>query len=229
MRVVRLVRSTPSAVLTIVQLLSVLIYPFLGSAGTSRLVFSLIGLAVLVLAVLSVDSTPAFTWVAILLGAPSAACTIALIVTSNRALQGWTSGFEALFYLYASGSMIFYMMRDHVVTIDELWAAGAAFTLLAWAFANLFIVTQALWPGSFGGSGVAGADRTWFEMLFLSFTTLSSTGLSDVYPVLAHARSVVMIEQVAGLGYVAMVVSRLVALTVMRRSPGPTGDQPAGD
>ena len=56
------------------------------------------------------------------------------------------------------------------------------------------------------------------ELLFLSFTTLSSTGLGDVIPVRAFARSLVMLEQLAGLGYVAMVVSRLVGLLVMRRA-----------
>ena len=54
------------------------------------------------------------------------------------------------------------------------------------------------------------------ELLFLSFTTLSSTGLSDVVPVEPTARSIVMIEQLAGLAYLAIVVSRLVALTVHR-------------
>jgi hypothetical protein len=41
-------------------------------------------------------------------------------------------------------------------------------------------------------------------------------GLSDVTPVLAHARSLVMVEQVAGVLYVALVVARLVGLTVAR-------------
>ena len=56
------------------------------------------------------------------------------------------------------------------------------------------------------------------ELLFLSFTNLTSTGLSDVTPVKAFARALVMIEQLAGLAYVAMLVSRLVGLTVLRRS-----------
>ena len=60
------------------------------------------------------------------------------------------------------------------------------------------------------------APRTWVELLFLSFTTLTSTGLSDVLPVLPHARSAVMIEQVAGLMYVALVISRIVGLTIYR-------------
>jgi hypothetical protein len=40
--------------------------------------------------------------------------------------------------------------------------------------------------------------------------------LSDVIPVTAQARSIVMIEQVAGLMYVALVISRIVGLTIAR-------------
>lgn len=54
------------------------------------------------------------------------------------------------------------------------------------------------------------------ELLVLSFTTLSSTGLSDITPNSGHARSVVMLEQVAGVFYIAMVVTRLVALRGQR-------------
>ena len=61
------------------------------------------------------------------------------------------------------------------------------------------------------------APRTWFELLFLSFTNLTSVGLSDITPILAQARSWVMIEQVAGLMYVALVVSRIVGLTITRQ------------
>ena len=68
------------------------------------------------------------------------------------------------------------------------------------------------------------------ELLFLSFTTLSSTGLSDVVPILPHARSFVMIEQLAGLAYVAMIVSWMVGLTVARSRAGLGGaDQADGD
>ena len=63
------------------------------------------------------------------------------------------------------------------------------------------------------------------ELLFLSFTNLSSTGLSDVVPVTAHARSVVMIEQLAGLAYVALFVSRLVGLTISRQMAGTSPDE----
>lgn len=49
---------------------------------------------------------------------------------------------------------------------------------------------------------------------FFESPRLASTGLSDVAPVTAHARSVSMIEQLAGVGYVALFVSRVVGLTM---------------
>jgi hypothetical protein len=109
------------------------------------------------------------------------------------------------------------MLADHEVTRDELFAVGATFTLVAWAFAYIYIVCQAIEPGSFTAAIDPDAERTWMELLFLSFTTLSSTGLSDVAPVKPFARGLVMLEMVTGLAYVAMVVSRLVGLMIMRR------------
>jgi hypothetical protein len=70
-------------------------------------------------------------------------------------------------------------------------------------------------PGSFTSVDGAG-ERTWFELLFLSFTTLTSVGLSDIVPVLPHARALVIVEQVAGVLYVALVIARLVGLTNAR-------------
>ena len=91
---------------------------------------------------------------------------------------------------------------------------------MAWAFAYTYTVCQAIEPGSFAAGTQSGGHRTWMELLFLSFTNLTSAGLSDVTPVKPFARGLVMLEQIAGLAYVAMLVSRLVGLAVMRaRTP----------
>ncbi|MCY1309450.1 Ion channel [compost metagenome] len=68
-------------------------------------------------------------------------------------------------------------------------------------------------PGSFANT----AARGWMDLLFLSFTTLSGVGLGDIVPLTAMAKSLVMIEEFAGVMYLALVVSRLVALTTLRR------------
>ena len=88
---------------------------------------------------------------------------------------------------------------------------------LAWAFAFLFVVAQALGPHGFNPEGEG--TRSQMELLS-SFTTLSSTGLSDITPMSGHARSVVMLKQVAGVFYIAMVVTRLLSLRGQRSAAG---------
>jgi hypothetical protein len=215
--VLRFIRREPSAVLLAVQLAGVLLYPFMEGTEAGRPLFSAFGILVLALVVLAVRSVPGLTWVAITLGVPATVLLVIQAVMRDDTLLPYSSALEAVLYFYAAGALIRYMLADHEITRDELFAVGATFTLVAWAFAYTFVVVQAVDPGSFTAAVNPEGDRTWMELLFLSFTTLSSTGLSDVVPVQPFARGVVMLEQLAGLGYVAMVVSRLVGLTVMRR------------
>jgi Ion channel len=207
----------PSALLLAAQLLGVVLYPFMeGPVGRAAL--SLFGIMVLVLAVWALRTTPALTWVSLVLGVPVVGLTIVEAVDpSNSAVALWSSVLHAAFYFYTSYGLIRYMFTDYDVTRDELFAVGATFTVVAWAFAYLFVATQVLWPGSFIAATDPDLPRTWVELLFLSFTTLTSTGLSDVVPVVPQARALVMIEQVAGVMYLALVVSRLVGLTLARR------------
>ena len=204
------------------QLVGVLLYPFMADSGLGQFLLSLFGLIVLVLAVRALRATPAWTWVALLLGVPVFALTILEAVQpTNQTIALWSAVLHALFYFYTSVGLLIYLFRDREVTTDELFAVGATFTVVAWAFAYVFAAVQIIWPGSFTAAVAPDEPRTWMELLFLSFTTLTSTGLSDVLPIRPQARSVVMIEQVAGLMYVALVISRVVGLTLYGKRTQP--------
>lgn len=155
-----------------VQLIGLLVYPFMEGNDLRRALFSVFGIAVLGLVLLSVRSSPALTSVALVLGIPATVLLLIQAVTTSDDLLPWSSALEAPLY-----------------------------------------------PQSFTAAVDPQRDRSWMELLFLSFTTLTSTGLSDVVPVKAFARSLVMVEQLAGVGYIAMVVSRLVPLLVLNRKP----------
>jgi hypothetical protein len=221
--VVRFARREPSAVLLFAQLLGVLLYPAMEGNDVGRSLFSVFGILILGLVVLAVRESPGFTWVAVVLGAPATVLLLIQAVTQDDALLPYSSAVEALLYFYAGYTLVRYLLADHEVTRDEVWAVGATFTLFAWAFAYVFVVWQAIEPGSFIAAVDSGDDRSWVELLFLSFTNLSSTGLSDVVPVKPFARSLVMLEQLAGLGYIAMLVSRVVGLLVLSREPAKRG------
>lgn len=213
----RLIWAHPSGVLLAAQLLGVLLYPFMGESATGRSLLSLSSLVVLVLAVRAVRATPAWTWVAVLILVPVIVLTVAeALLPESEDILLWSSLFHAAFYFYTTYGLLRYMFLDRRVTTDELFATGATFTVVAWAFAYVFLAAQVVWPGSFIAANDPSADRSWMELLFLSFSNLTSVGLSDVIPVLPHARSLVMIEQVAGLMYVALVISRIVGLTLTR-------------
>jgi hypothetical protein len=109
------------------------------------------------------------------------------------------------------------MMADRRATTDELFAAGATFTLLAWGFTYLYLLLQALQPGCFGAAVNPGAARTWTELMYMSFALLSSTGIGDVIPLTPHARALAALEMFVGVMYLAAVVSRLIGLTLQER------------
>jgi hypothetical protein len=219
--VLRAARSDPSAILLAVQLAGVLAYPFAEDTHAGRALFSLLGVVILVLVVLTVRRSPALTWVSVLLGIPAVVLLLIQAITGSDDLLPYSSAFEAVIYFYAAGAMIAYMLADAEITRDELFAIGATFTLLAWAFAYTYVVCQAIEPGSFTAAGEAGGERSWMELLFMSFTTLSSVGLSDISPVKPFARGLVMLEMAGGIAYVALLVSRLIGLSVFSREGTP--------
>ena len=209
-------RRHPSAFLLATQLLSLVLFPLLDHMVGGRIVFGAFSALVLLLAVWTVNRTPAINWIAWLIAAPAFVLSMLAALTGNGTLLMCASLLEALLYFYVAGSLISYMMSDHRVTSDELFAAGATFTLLAWGFAYLFLVCQAWYPDSFLGAVDPERQRTWLELLFLSVTNLSATGLGDVLPIGAPARVLVMIEQLFGVAYIAVVVSRLIGLSILR-------------
>ena len=198
-------RRTPSAGLLLVQLAGIVLYPWMESSPRGRGLLAAFGLVVLGVAVRVVRKSPWATWLAFVLEA----------VSPRPALPVAAAALEAAFYFYAAGSLTAYMMQDWVATTDELFAAGATFTLLVWGFAYTYVAFEAVAPGSFSAPIDPGGQRTWMELMFLSIAVLSGVGLSDILPVTPFARAVVMLEAFTGVMYLALVVSRLVALTML--------------
>ena len=208
----------PSAFLLAAQSLQLILYAVFDGLYIQRALISAVSVIVLIFVVWVVIRSPASNWVAWILAVPAFVIALLSAFSTNPALLAWSALLEAALYFYAAGSMIAYMMQDHQVTTDELFAAGATFTLFAWGYAYLYIVIQTWSPGSFTNGVEPVKARTFIELLFLSFTNLTATGLSDIVPVTNWARILVMLEQFTGVGYVAVVVSRLVGLTLQRES-----------
>lgn len=208
----------PSATLLGIQVLSILLYPLMEDTPSQRALFGVLGLLVLSAALYVVRRGPWLTGFALVLALPVVLLSILDMIAPQPHRMIIMAALEAIFYFYATASLIAYMLTDEFASIDELFAAGATFTLLAWAYAYVFSVCQALLPGSFGGYNGAAEPRTWMELLFFSFTTLSGVGLGDIVPLKPMARALVMLEEFSGVMYIALVVSRLIGMSAAART-----------
>ncbi|MGY3038464.1 hypothetical protein ACVWWQ_000051 [Rhodanobacter sp. TND4EL1] len=210
---VRIIRH-PSAILLLVQLAGLLLYPFIEETRPARAMLGAFGILVLGLAISMVRRTPGRAWISFCIAVPAVAFNVLDMTMDMPQLRPWWAALEAIFYFYAAGCLISYMLADRRATTDELFAAGATFTLLAWAFTFVYVLCQTLQPGCFSAAVNPEAPRTWTEMLFLSFALLSSTGIGDVIPITVHTRAVASLEMFVGVMYITLVVSRLIGLTV---------------
>ena len=126
-----------------------MLYPFSEGTDAGRIGLGVFGIVVLVITTAMVRRTPGLNWVAGGIALPAVALLVLQALFGMPQLLPWSAGLEAVFYFYAAGSLIAYMMADWRATTDELFAAGATFTLLAWGFAYLYVLMQALQPGCF--------------------------------------------------------------------------------
>ena len=204
----------PSAFLLAAQALLLIFFAVFDEVHLGRAMISALGVVVLILVVWVVTRSPAVNWIAWVLAVPAFLLTILSAIMPGSTLIALSALVEGVLYFYAAGSMIAYMLEDTQVTVDELFAAGATFTLLAWGYAYLYMVVQIWLPSSFVSQLDPDQPRTFLEFLSLSFTNLSATGLSDILPAAKLARVLVMMEQFTGVGYVTVVVSRLIGLTL---------------
>lgn len=208
----------PCATLLAVQLAGLVLFPFVEGSSLDVFLIGLFGILVLIVTIAIVHRTPGSVWVGLIIALPVIILRIAQVSTKNPALIPWSAGLESLFYFYAAVSLIRYMLGDRRATTDELFGAGATFTLLAWGYTYLFTVCQALQPGCFSAAINGGEPRSWLDLTYFSFVLLSSTGIGDIVPLTPHARALAALEMFTGVMYFALIVSRLVGMTVVKRS-----------
>jgi hypothetical protein len=86
--------------------------------------------------------------------------------------------------------------------------------MLAFLWAFLYTLLEDIFPHSFGiGNGDTGKGNLFYVLLYFSFTTITSVGFGDITPITHQARSLVIIEQLIGVFFVAVLIARLLGCT----------------
>lgn len=134
------------------------------------------------------------------------------LATGNRLIFGVGVVVFLLFMAFAIAQLFAYLMRHGPVTGDKLHAALAIYVLGAFLWAGLYTLLNHIDPGSFLVNTARGGLLDFYDMLYFSFTTLTSSGYGDLTPATRRAESLVILEQIAGVFYVAVLIARLAGL-----------------
>jgi hypothetical protein len=133
---------------------------------------------------------------------------------SRFLLHSWTFG--AALYATTIGYLLRYVFQHDVMTADKLYGAAAAYLMLGALWAYLYAIANHIQPGSFAFGGTVVSPPIG-DLVYFSFTVLTSTGFGDAVPVLRFARGLCVLEQLVGGLFLAILIARLAGVYPPRR------------
>ncbi len=194
------------------QVLLFVVMPFLGTSEWGRIVINLVNLVIMITAVTSMGRSRLALATALLLALPALALAATGIVMGEIRYLVVSWGFSAGVYVLALVSLMRYIFSVEEMTTDKLYGAASAYLLLGVLWAYLYALLERVYPGSFAIAGAPTREANLMDLIYFSFTTFTTTGFGDIVPVLRHAQMLVILEQVTGVLYVAILIARLAAI-----------------
>jgi hypothetical protein len=141
----------------------------------------------------------------VLLGISHYAPTTSFLIANGLALT--------VFFALVCISLFIYLGEPGQITIGRIYVSASLYLLLGMSWFAIYNLLDVLQPGSllYGGSPLP-PDAPWSTILYFSLVTLTTTGYGDIVPSTPAARMCAALEAATGVLYVAIAVSRLVAM-----------------
>ncbi|GAA3892234.1 hypothetical protein GCM10022381_37440 [Leifsonia kafniensis] len=150
--------------------------------------------------------------------------TIILIVAAVGIAIVWASGAEGtgvkialamvavVFYGVAPAAIIGHQIHRDIVDAQTVFAVISAYILIGMFFTFAYVLASI--PGNiFQGEGVGSLS----EILFFSFTSLSTTGYGNFVPVTASGQTLAIAEIITGQLFIGLAIARVVTAWIPKR------------
>lgn len=124
--------------------------------------------------------------------------------------------FGLFFMGFVSIHLLRFILKAGRVNSEVLCAGVSLYLMIGLLWAMAYMLAGDLSPHSFAFANDQEKVRTMtgFNAFYFSFTTLSTVGFGDIAPISKVARTLALTEAITGMFYVAILISRLVALYV---------------
>ncbi len=128
--------------------------------------------------------------------------------------RGLVIGFIVMLSVVLARDVFF---RAKTVDAQVLYGAMSLYLLIGFCFAYAYAAAEQFNPGSISGLSDGNAKQGLIEFFYFSFITLTTLGYGDMAPVKPVARGLSMVEALLGQIYLAVVIARVVAMSMLRR------------
>lgn len=181
--------------------------PFLDNSLVAHLVNGFLLLAVIA----AVGRTIASFLVALILIAPALTFHWLSLEHGIAEYNDISLRLDAIVYAIAIVYLLGYVFDQSVITADRLWGAAASYLMMGVLWGFIYAIVDRAHPASFSVRGET-PPLELIDLLYYSFSTLTSTGFGDIAPLSRLAKTASILEVIIGQLFLAILIAKLVGI-----------------
>ena len=132
-----------------------------------------------------------------------------IFITSTQSIFA-----SVLYFTFITGILLDHILKAKQVTQDTLYCAVCVYLLLGLLWMTLYGCVEYFYPGTVFITNSEGPvkELTTNELIYFSYTTLSTLGYGDITTVTPLGRVLSVLEAIAGQLFIAVLIARLVSI-----------------
>ena len=200
------------------------LYPLAAELGQGAALLDISGSLILLAAVYAIARQRRAKWTAMILAVVTLAANWGGNIAHSRVLDLVTCVAYAAFFAFAAIVITRNILAEQQVSFDVIVGGACVYMILGLVWANLYTLMAFIQPNAFSGAAVQAEilreQAAWFsadnaDLIYFSFTTLSTLGYGDIVPATHATRSLAALEAILGQLYLTVLVARLVGLHIV--------------
>jgi hypothetical protein len=195
--------------LFVALLVLLVLVPFFEDSERGRIALNAVNIVILFAAAVAVSDSRVCFATAVILGVASITFQVSAFALWEPVMLLLSRGCGAAFYFLTISYLLAYVLRREVLTLDKLYGAASAFLMLGLLWGYFYFILLQIFPGALTAGGTPVLEAKVSELLYFSYTVLTSTGFGDIVPVHPVARMLCVLEQVVGILFIAILIARL--------------------